>query len=547
MGIPAYLSYIIRNYPGIVRAFSGGDGAPKFNHMYFDSNSIVYDAYRQLQEEPNAVINDNTIIDKVILKIEHLIESICAAQQNCPLNTIFIALDGVSPFAKITQQRQRRFRSSAATTTDNTTSFSTIKITPGTEFMKLLTLRLTRHFSKFCGGAAQRREVKYSRSEVIISGSDIPGEGEHKIFQHIRENACGDADATYVIYGLDADLIMLSINHLYISQNIYIFRETPEFRDIASMKDVPYTLLNISKLAKNIELHTGADAQSYIFLCFLLGNDFLPHFPALNLRTNGMDILLESYKKIIGNSKLIKNGRIQWRVLFRLLKYIASIEHELFIEKTRDRDRQEKKYMHQPIREGDDPDLHIPIIRRELEKYICPEEEGWETRYYRVLFDFTTFSGSSAAAAQICAAQNDISNICLNLLHGLEWTFKYYCGNCVDWRWKYNYHYAPLITDFIKYIPQFETDFFCAAAPRAALHPDIQLACVLPLKYLHLLPNYIREHIEKKYMSLYPQCEDIRYIWAYCRYNWESHLILPELTNEILDDFEILQRQNAVK
>lgn len=523
MGIPAYLSYIIRNYPGIVRAFRrdrgvDGDGGAA-EHMYFDTNSIVYDAYRQLQEEPDAVINDTTIIDKVISQLEHLIAQIC------PTKTIFIALDGVAPFAKISQQRQRRFRSAAGGTAVSPDVFSTIKITPGTEFMKMLSVRLSRHFSGRAGGA-------------IVSGSDIPGEGEHKIFEHIRSTTAASTD-TYVIYGLDADLIMLSINHLYISKNIFIFRETPVFgsaienQKAASATPPPYTILNVSKLAKNIEIHTGADPQSYIFLCFLLGNDFLPHFPALNLRTNGMDILLESYKKhATPSTPLIKNGRIQWRILSKLLRDIAASEQELFIEKTRDRDRLEKKYKYAaapPPQEGVDPELHMPVVNRELEKYICPEEEGWETRYYRVLFGTEN-------------SEKDIHAVCLNLLRGLEWTFKYYCGNCVDWRWKYNYYYAPLISDFVKYIPQFETEFFSGggddAPPSAPLHQNVQLACVLPHKYLFLLPANIREHIEKKYLSLYP--ENNRYIWAYCRYNWEGHLILPEITADFLDDISAI-------
>ena len=64
---------------------------------------------------------------------------------------------------------------------------------------------------------------------IIVSSSHEPGEGEHKIFEYIREHASEHADQTTVIYGLDADLIMLCMSHLHISRNIYLYRETPAF------------------------------------------------------------------------------------------------------------------------------------------------------------------------------------------------------------------------------------------------------------------------------------------------------------------------------
>ena len=101
-------------------------------------------------------------------------------------------------------------------------AWNTTAITPGTKFMYELNEAVSKAFDS-------KKTIKMELENIIVSGSNKVGEGEHKIYDYIRINPKKHSNETCVIYGLDADLIMLSLNHLPVCPNIYLFRETPHF------------------------------------------------------------------------------------------------------------------------------------------------------------------------------------------------------------------------------------------------------------------------------------------------------------------------------
>ena len=322
---------------------------------------------------------------------------------------------------------------------------------------------------------------------------------------------------TTLVYGLDADLIMLTLNHLHITKNLYLFRETPEFiKSVDStldpnkdyLLDIPELADSIIKYINNTEatmvVSTGGDTGArdfsklkekgekrdneinritdYIFMCFLLGNDFMPHFPALNIRTVGIDILLNVYKETLGKTDkyLTEGNKIVWKNFHDFIDNIAKQEDTLLMDEHKKRDKfarrigdgdhnsnhnnmrdnrgernafnrdlNKNQQMSQTFSKNDkkvlreteevlgegadiqkmDDLLMLPMKERSIEKYINPFVKDWEYRYYKALFD-------------IEVTDDRRKQICINYLEGLEWVFKYYTGVCPDWKWKYNYHYC---------------------------------------------------------------------------------------------------------
>jgi 5'-3' exonuclease len=528
MGIPSYFSYIVKNHPEILKQLHLIDII--VNNFYLDCNSIIYDAIHNIDFTTITEPDTDVIINKVILKIDEYINVIK------PISNLFIAFDGVAPVAKLNQQRERRYKSLYQTKITRSIykntkpdAWNTAAITPGTIFMKKLNEKIKNYYND---------PKKYNISNIIISTSNNYGEGEHKIFDFIRRYPeYHSKDTNTIIYGLDADLIMLGINHLPICKNIYLFRETPHFIQSISSELEPNKeyILDLPELAKNITINMNNEKElseeqkinrvhDYIFMCFFLGNDFMPHFPAVNIRTGGVDKMLNAYKNVIGNDNenLTDGKKIYWKNVRKLVKFLADNEEEFIKNEIKLRDRISKRLL--PDETPDDKYKKfdsIPIYERSLEKHINPFNNNWKERYYKTLF-------------HIDPDKKRIEQICTNYLEGLEWTMKYYTSGCADWRWCYNYDYPPLLCDLIHFIPYFDTEFIIDKNPMPVTEL-VQLCYVLPKESLQLLPNDLYDKLLKKHGDWYDN--DCEFIWAFCKYFWESHVRLPHIDINELEQF----------
>jgi 5'-3' exonuclease len=442
MGIPAYFSHVLRRHKGIVLPF---DKALVVAALYIDSNSVVYDAVHALEYQPAGF--EERLIAEVCRRLLELVESTKAAR-------VFVAFDGVPPMAKMKQQRERRYKSAPSA------GWNTVQITPGTTFMRALDAGVKAFFAD---------------TTIQVSGSDEPGEGEHKIYQLVRD---APVQGLTLIYGLDSDLIMLSLNHLKYGE-IKLLREAPEFK----RQEQGMCMLDVPALAAEIKATFGS-VEDYILVAMLLGNDFMPRFPALNLRTNGMRILTETYAKT--NVKLCDGGDIVWPHLALFLKALGEREQSDL--------RQE--YTLRERKTVEDTPENMPMRRRELERYINPLETGWQGRYYRTLFQ----SEAQSAPA-----------FCQNYLEMLQWTLKYYCGPCTNWGLYYKPMYAPLLEDLCKHVLTFKEDKGPDKGPVDAV--DL-LKFVLPAE---LAGFSVRPYVpEKKHPHLY---------WTFFTFDWEAKLL----------------------
>lgn len=532
MGVPGFFAWILKKYKNksiILKEKKETD------FLLFDTNCLLHPTCFKLLAERQEKLRNYKFVD--IKKLENSMINECIKYLDSiisyikPKVGVYIAIDGVAPVAKIKQQRSRRFKSvSDKVIVDNIKSkhnkpkdyfWNNSAITPGTEFMILL------HHKILLWIKNKKDGLKY-----IYSSCYEPAEGEHKLLEFIRKNR----QYQYIVYGLDADLIFLtlSVNH----KNIYLLREAVHlmnntdkfvFVDIDRLKEaIKETMLIYMNNSDMNELNlTNKIINDFIFICYFLGNDFLPHIEALNISKGGIDILLKCYCKmykdnyingnnpyIVSKDKILKKNLIK----FIDLLYIKEIEILELNYNT-------KRY-YPKCNSNDKYDREMHRINNVMFKVNDPIMVGmgdyneYRKRYYMYHMK-----------VEEKELEKTVEDICMKYLQGLEWITIYYFKGCPDWTWYYPYDYPPFLNDIKKYIKNYKLSKFNINSP---LKPYQQLLCVLPIQSKYLVPKKYQHfmHSKSKLGYLYPYRFKQDFIGK-TKY-WKGIPILPPLNINII-------------
>lgn len=426
MGIPQFIGTLKeRKYPG---AFIFGP-LENIKSLSLDFNSIIHgaaaDTYGYSRDSNPDIVKLIAKADKGSLELQ-LFENIAKQIKKIvkavkPKELLVLAVDGVVPFAKMQQQRERRYK---ATVKPSSPYFDSNCITPGTPFME----RLDNYLQRWIYSSRLKLPPK-----IIYSGHLSPGEGEHKIFQMMRDNDANiyDPDGKHVVYGLDADLVVLS---LLSKLNIYLLRN-----------DV-HDIVHINSLATGLvgDMKTPTAIEDFCFMVTLLGNDFIPRPVAVEGLSEGMEALMLVYRSLM--IQLIGDEGIIYDNFKTFLNVLASRENTLLEDVSKKSHRYESRMFKLSITE-------VPIVKG-IQKIFDPARfrDAWYINALRSQDNELAVTLSAILnlpADKMMYAKGTINDMCFKYFEGIEWIYGYYTQGpkSIDDKWFYPFFHAPLFRD----------------------------------------------------------------------------------------------------
>lgn len=558
---------------------------PEFDHLYLDMNGIIHGCTHPSHLDVSDVLSERDMMLGIMHYLDRIITQIVK-----PKVSVYMAIDGVAPRAKLNQQRSRRFRSAkdmaeatkdmpkekdeAGNVVKGPNVFDSNCITPGTEFMARVSETIKYFIRKKIKEDPTWRDLK-----IIFSGHELPGEGEHKIMEHIRmmrSQPGYQPNTRHCIYGQDADLIMLALvthePHFTILREVVDFSSGMVNRNALKQvkkytKESDFQLLHLSVLREYLYMEfckdvsggplAGIDLErtidDFVFMTFLVGNDFLPHLNTLDISEGAFDLLFGVYKEQrrgwgAGNY-LTESGNISDPArLETFLAAIGSVETQTLEEREKNDAEYVKKKRRWSKRDGlpegpSDAEIkaaedakqndYLSMIEQVMSQHgnekfvdgwtpVKPGDKDFKGRYYFEKLKLTPLDIKEHHALR------------QSYIEGLMWCLAYYYRGCISWGWFFPYHYGPMLSDLRDLPTMFDRIKFEIGKP---ILPFQQLMSCLPPASSTLVPlpyRFLMTSPDSPIIHFYPT--DFEVDMNGKKNPWEGVNLLPFIEINLLLD-----------
>uniref|UniRef100_A0AAY4CF95 5'-3' exoribonuclease n=1 Tax=Denticeps clupeoides TaxID=299321 RepID=A0AAY4CF95_9TELE len=605
----------------------------EFDNLYLDMNGIIHPCTHP--EDKPAPKNEDEMMVAIFEYMDRLFNIVR------PRRVLYMAIDGVAPRAKMNQQRSRRFRASKEGVElaeekhkmreeviqrggylppeEIKERFDSNCITPGTEFMNNLAKCLRYYIADRLSNNPGWRNIT-----VFLSDASVPGEGEHKIMDFIRRQRAQpnhDPNTHHCLCGADADLIMLGLathepNFTIIREEFKPNKPRPcslcgqmgheikdcqgmakekkgehdEFADSIPVSEQEFIFIRLSILREYLERELTMaslpfpydferSVDDWVFMCFFVGNDFLPHLPSLEIREGAIDRLVGIYKDVVHKTGgyLTESGFVNLERVELIMQAVGVAEDNIF-KKRKEDDEGFKRRMKEKKKR-----MKVCNISYLPTGQFAPQAIGGQGRPHAIenarhaAYEMRMQGmNHTSPPSPACSIHEDNSRSCdyrgmkrkaedsdsepepednvrlweegwkqryyktkfdvdvtddefrkkvvKSYVEGLCWVLRYYYQGCASWKWYFPFHYAPFASDF-KDIKNMFTDFEKGTKPFMPLE---QLMGVFPAASGNFLPTSWRALMsdpDSSIIDFYP--DDFAIDLNGKKYAWQGVALLP--------------------
>ncbi|XP_032882092.1 5'-3' exoribonuclease 2 isoform X2 [Amblyraja radiata] len=602
----------------------------EFDNLYLDMNGIIHPCTHP--ENKPAPKNEDEMMVAIFEYIDRLFNIIR------PRRLLYMAIDGVAPRAKMNQQRSRRFRASKEgmelvdekkkvreevlskgghlPSDEAKERFDSNCITPGTEFMDNLAQCLRYYVADRLNSDPGWKDLT-----VLLSDASVPGEGEHKIMDYIRRQRAQpnhDPNTRHCLCGADADLIMLGLATHEVSFTIIREEFKPnqprpcplcaqvghelsecqglpkekqgEFDQFAapSGSDTEFIFIRLPVLREYLEKELTMASlpftfdfersiDDWVFMCFFVGNDFLPHLPSLEIREGAIDRLVGIYKNVVHKTGgyLTENGFVNLERVQMIMTAVGEAEDNIFKRRREDDVSFRRRMKEKNKRMKTDAPSFIPggqLAPQPLgqrsggskpQAVQSPRQTAYDMRVQNRTPSQNSSTNSDGSPVPLGMKRKNGDNeddddeppdnirlwedgwkqryykrkfdvdatdetfrrkVVESYVEGLCWVLQYYYQGCASWKWFYPFHYAPFASDFTD-IKDMPSTFEKGTLP---FKPLEQLMGVFPAASGNFLPKTWRvlmEDPDSSIIDFYP--DDFALDLNGKKYAWQGVALLP--------------------